>query len=208
MGASGGGVEYNVRGDIAGHTVTGTVDYMTADGKLYDYKNTSVWSVLDMKKTMRPEYAAQLNYYAALLRLNDFTVNEAHIVASSRDWRRSEARRSEDYPNKVEVMRVPLWSPEVAIEALAEAVREHVAETPRPCTDDERWRKADKYAVMKNGRKSAMRVLDSEIEAQAWMRANGGHSIEQRPGGYVRCEDYCPVSAFCKQFNHGENDHA
>ena len=199
-------IEHNVRATIEGHTVTGTVDYMTADGKLYDYKNTSVWSVLEMKKSMRPEYAEQLNYYAALLRMNDFAVNEAYIVASSRDWRRSEARRSEDYPAKVEVIRVPLWEPDAAIEALGGAVREHIAETPRPCTDHERWRKDDKYAVMKAGRKSALRVLDSIGDATDWMRQNGGTSIERRPGGYVRCEDYCPVSQFCKQFNDSKGD--
>lgn len=192
-------IEHRLEAEIVGHKITGTIDYMTADGILFDYKNTSVWSVLDMKKTMRPEYAAQLNYYAALLRLNDFVVKDAYIVASSRDWRKSESRRSDDYPAKVEVIRVHLWKSEVAMDALIEAVREHVAEISRQCTDEERWRKSDKYAVMKHGRKSALRVLDSEQDAVEWKAREGGTHIERRPGGYVRCEEYCPVNKFCKQ---------
>ncbi|MEW5724152.1 MAG: hypothetical protein AB1896_13665, partial [Thermodesulfobacteriota bacterium] len=68
-------------------------------------------------------------------------------------------------------------------------------------------------AVMKEGRKSALRVLPTMEEAIAWSVENGlaetvaeeivwkkGHRIVTRPGQSIRCESYCAVSGFCNQF--------
>ena len=79
-----------------------------------------------------------------------------------------------------------------------------------PCSDQERWAKAEKWAIMKRGRKSAVRVLSSEREAVAWgiekefytARAEWlkGYSLVERPREYIRCERYCPVAEFCGQW--------
>ena len=63
------------------------------------------------------------------------------------------------------------------------------------CTPEERWAKPDKWAVMKHGRKSAVKVFDSEEEANA--NIGLGDYIEYRQGVDTKCEDYCMVNQFC-----------
>ena len=42
-----------------------------------------------------------------------------------------------------------------------------------------RFNDGDKFAVMKKGKKRALKVCDSEFEAEVWMQANGGDYIER-----------------------------
>ena len=53
---------------------------------------------------------------------------------------------------------------------------------------------------MKKGRKTALRVLNSQEEAEEWMAANGGDHIEVRPGEDKKCKDYCSVCEFCNYY--------
>jgi len=69
-----------------------------------------------------------------------------------------------------------------------------------PCTDEERWHRPDSYAVMKEGRKSALRVFAAEGVAQAFIENHADAkklSIEFRQGKDIRCESYCQVRAVC-----------
>lgn len=51
-----------------------------------------------------------------------------------------------------------------------------------PCTAEERWADGDKYAVMKNGRKTAVRVFDTQADADACAGELGNsHYVEHRP---------------------------
>ncbi len=69
-----------------------------------------------------------------------------------------------------------------------------------PCTDAERWLRDRKWAVMKKGRKSAVKLYYSEIDAEARVEAESPqHYVEFRPGKYNRCEDYCEAAPFCQQ---------
>ena len=76
------------------------------------------------------------------------------------------------------------------------------------CTPEERFNSGDKYAVMKKGRKTAMRVLDSLEDAEAWKHASGGEYIDVRKGEDKKCIDYCSVCKFCDywQENYGGNE--
>ena len=63
---------------------------------------------------------------------------------------------------------------------------------------------------MKEGRKSALRVLDSEMAAYEWCGQNDHDtdpkiSVVHRPGENVRCENYCAVKAFCPQYERMKN---
>jgi len=106
-----------------------------------------------------------------------------------RDWQRSKAKFDADYPQH-QVKRVPirLWSTEETERYLLERTDlfESHADTPDNdlpyCTDAERWARPGKCAVTKKGRKSALRLLDTMTEAEAWMQANGGDSIVEREG--------------------------
>ena len=71
----------------------------------------------------------------------------------------------------------------------------------KPCSDEERWLRASKWAVMKQGRKRAVKLYDNEREAQEHLNTlGGGHELEFRKGEPVRCLKYCPVATFCPQF--------
>jgi hypothetical protein len=53
---------------------------------------------------------------------------------------------------------------------------------------------------MKSGRKSAVRLFDDEEMALAGLSMlNKDHKVVKRIGQSIRCESYCPVSAFCRQ---------
>jgi hypothetical protein len=68
------------------------------------------------------------------------------------------------------------------------------------CSPEERYNSGDKYAVMKKGRKTAMRVLDSKEEAEKWMKDNGGDHIDVRSGEDKKCLDYCAACEFCSYY--------
>lgn len=90
---------------------------------------------------------------------------------------------------------MPLWSREEALRYVQERVRLHRAalceDVPPICTPDERWATPTTYAVMKQGRKSALKVCQSRKEAQEWMRDNGGEWVQERSGEDKRCLNYC-----------------
>jgi len=77
------------------------------------------------------------------------------------------------------------------------------------CSDAEVWRRKDAYRVMKKGRKSALRVLDTQELADEFL---GGHddkkilNIEFLKGECIRCKDYCDVAEFCDQFQREKNE--
>ena len=62
------------------------------------------------------------------------------------------------------------------------------------CNEKERWQTESKYAAMKKGRKSALRLCDTEEEAKA---IAGCEYVEYRPGVNRKCEDYCNCKNFC-----------
>lgn len=167
---------------------------------LTDWKLTSVYAMKD--KRLKPEWVAQLNCYAELLRLKDKAISKAQIVAIGRDWSRMKSFREADYPKEQVIKReVPLWSREKVSQYIQERVRLHQlaeAGTWDDCTAEERWAKPDQWALMKRGQKRAVKLFESEHAAE-WARAKNQY-ILLRPGESTRCEYYCPVAKFCKQY--------
>jgi hypothetical protein len=66
-----------------------------------------------------------------------------------------------------------------------------------PCSAEERWATADKWAIMKTGRKTALKVCESEEEAKSLLESMGGTNIEYRKGESKKCADYCICKDFC-----------
>lgn len=191
-------IEHTLSSEVQGTTVTGTLDLYHRDGVLTDYKFVSVWTTIDGVKR---EWEQQLNLYAELLRRNNYPVNRLQIVAIYRDWSKTRAQDSSYPKSQVSVFEVPLWLEEEAGKFLEERVRLHrLAEAGEfiECTAEERWERRTKYALMKRGRKSALKLFDTEEEATAAL-SQPGHYVETRAGSSIRCESYCAVSAFCRQ---------
>jgi hypothetical protein len=205
-------VEERLFTEVAGWKVSGAVDLQieNPDGtwEINDYKVTSVYSVLSDK----PEWEQQLNLYACFMRRqHGRRVTSLKIIAILRDWQRKQAELKMDYPlSQVVVVDIPVWPDDEQETFLAYRVALHQQakkdvdnnRSPPYCTDNERWLRGTTWALVKEGRKSAVKLYDNEEDAKAAARDAGpNHSVEHRPGTPVRCAgNYCMVAAYCKQW--------
>lgn len=193
---------------VDGIIVSGGMDlYLSSTQTLLDYKVTSVWKA---KMGIPPEWEQQLNLYAQILRQNGHPVKQLQVLAIFRDWSKLEARRDGTYPQAQSMMfTIPLWESEKALSFLKERIALHeAAKFVLPeCTGEDRWAKADVYAVMKEGRKSAVKLHDSEESASKHvMELGANHYIQKRHGMNTRCEAYCNVAKFCDLFKRLKGD--
>ena len=191
-----------------GWTISGQFDNFDAiKGTLTDYKVTSVYSA---KSKAHTDYEAQLNLLAHILRCNGYTVNSIQIVAILRDFSPCKLQRETNYPTTpVQTIFFPLWSEEKCEEYIYERIRLHQeARTKLPrCSDEETWKTPDTYALMKDNRKTAVKLFEDRNEAvKAYNTACDKAKNEElyyvqiRPGRCIRCEDYCPAKKFCSQY--------
>ena len=226
--------EERIYTEVDGWKLSGAIDRQEVDKKdgsisIFDYKVTSVWSVIYGKI----EWERQLNCYAYLCEQSYhpiFTpfanqkrkVKKLNICAILRDWNRREAEKKFDYPKTpIVVIDIPLWSQKERERYIRERINLHQSsqihydldgQLPL-CSEEEMWKKKDTFAVKKKGQKRALRVLDSEEEANKYIewhkktdsaytpKYNGGYEIEFRLGEYNRCKgNYCSVAQFCNQF--------
>lgn len=185
-------------------TISGKFDFYDMEEEMLgDYKVTTVYKYL---LGDNEHYRFQLLTYAYLLRKNGFPCKGGRIYQIFRDWQRSKAKFDKSYPQKpVNVITFRFYDKDfIYIEneiqqRLANIHKyEDFADDEIPiCSKENRWATDDKFAVMKKGRKSAMRVLNSKEEAEEWMKNNGGEFIQERPAESRKCVDYCSCCEFC-----------
>lgn len=206
-------VEERLFAEILGWKISGAVDLQIDNGDgtwtINDYKVTSVYSVM----TEKIEWEQQLNCYAYLARLShNREVTKLTIVAILRDWQRKQSEISQNYPqSQIVMVDIPLWNKDTQENFVKSRVSAHQEAqklvdsggTLPYCTDQERWLRNETWAVMKEGRKSAVKLHDNKEEADSHASELGsGHSVHHRPGDYVRCAgDYCMVSRWCRQWH-------
>ena len=198
-------VEERIQLEVDGQIISGQPDILALEtGVLSDWKVSSAWSVVLGRKF---DWEAQLNLYALGLRQAGRPVNAIQNVLFIRDWSRTQALRSADYPQQM-VVTIPydLW-PQAKTEAY---IRERLAAhaDPKPCSDEERWTRRGTWAVMKEGRKTALRVFEDEQQAEELAAQDEKYRVEHRPGEQVRCQSYCPVARFCDQWKRGEDENS
>jgi len=193
--------------EVNGYKVSGRPDdYM--DEVLTDYKVTTRYVLID---GVKPEWEAQLNIYTFLLKKNGFHVNAAKICTIFRDWSKIQALKNPDYPkHQVALLPVKLWDLNktgayIARRVAAHVEAENLADDILPeCTPEERWEKPTSWAVKKEGRKTAVRVLPSLVQAHEYIEEKKLdpkiHSVEERTGESTRCEYYCVCKEFCQQY--------
>lgn len=199
-------IETKLEEQVNGLTIVGKLDlFDTATASIEDWKITSVWSI---KFGDHESWEEQLNPYAWLLRKCGFEVKQARINAILRDWRKSEMQKYEDYP-KVPFVTVPikLWSfeeqqafVEQRVEIYKEAMKMNITDLPI-CSEQERWKKEDSYAVYKGTNKTASRVLETAKDAEDWAKTNlvgCKYNIVKRLGVDNKCIGYCDVAHFCQ----------
>ena len=201
-----------------GWTLSGTFDYLSKDGRLIDFKVTSAWSAMDALTTGKSEWECQLNILDWLIRNSEdrppIKVKSLSIMAILRDWSKLKSMTSENYPKQQSVM-IPIkrWTSEEQDAYVKERIELHQQaekmEEPPVCSPEERWRKEDQYAIMKDGRKSAVRLLPTLAEAKQYMADNNmtegkGCLIVLRKGEDTRCAHYCAVNKYCSHWNNTE----
>ncbi len=206
-------IEKTIASDYSGKAVYGTYDMYDKETKtLYDFKVTSVWSVIfDSEKR---EWQAQLNVLAQLLRDNGVEVKEAKIVAILKDWKKNEyLRQGGNYPDaQIQELPITLYEEGAVKDYINERValfKEAEAGNFTDCTDKERWLRGEKWAVTTPLKKRALRVLGTKEEAEKYMASNKTNApnmtIEHRPGEAMRCNTYCQVKDFCDQYKNNQN---
>jgi hypothetical protein len=193
-------VERRIYATVNGVRVSGQLDVLGRDGGLRDFKFSSVYAIKD--REVKPEWQAQLNLLRLLCVIGENTqdfpeVKQLQIVAMARDWRPTEALRDKSYPDRAAVLNVPMWTIEETEAYLVERIRLHQMETPPPCTDEERWKRPTKWALMQKGRKRAIKLFDAR---PFQITLTQGQYWEPRIGGYARCENYCPAANVCPQW--------
>ena len=203
-------VEERIHSMVDGWKISGAVDLQVVDDQggisIRDYKTTSVWAVMNEKI----EWEQQLNIYAWLVDTvkEDFHVTDLGIVAIIRDWSRRDAARNPDYPQApVKELPIKLWPYEERKEFVQSRITSHSAcefametgEDLPPCTPEEMWEKPTTYALKKKGGVRAIKVYETQEEAEAALDPKV-HEIEVRLGSRTRCESFCPVNTYCQQW--------
>jgi len=186
-----GATELPLAADIEGVRVRGVVDCYR-DETITDHKTIGAYSFV----FPHPEWEQQLNVYAWLARKNGYPVGGLKIDAYLEGWSLYESYRNKDYPRtRFVTITKPLWSEEKQEEFIQARLRDHAVD--RECTPEEKWRKADTWAVKKSGNKRALKVYDSPEEAKAHAQNQKGLTVEFRPGSCKRCEEWCIARSVC-----------
>lgn len=199
--------------------LSGAIDLQRNDHDgtvITDYKFTSAWSLMNDK----PEWIQQQNIYRYIYeKVKKTPVKGLQICAFIRDFSRRKAQSDASYPQAtIQIVEIPMWTMSQTEEFIRTRIDLHREskvnadwdeELPL-CSEEERWMRDTTYAVKKEGRKTAVRVFDTDAEAQellATMTAKDKAFIEVRKGEAVRCTgNYCGVSKWCSQFQSTKED--
>lgn len=191
--------------------ITGKVDrYDLKNETIEDWKTTSVWKIIKKEFT---EWRIQGLIYAWLMKQNGLNVRHIRFVALLKDHSKTEARRSSSYPQdpvyiyEYDVNEDELKKTEEFIKAKLSnfiKITKYEDDVIPECSPEERWVTPVTYAVMKDGRKKALKVFESEDEAQKFIdeqeKDKDKLSIEERKGLDKKCMEYCPCAQFCSYY--------
>jgi hypothetical protein len=210
-------VEERLYADVANWTLSGALDHQEVlpDGtiQITDYKVTSAWSVILGKV----EWERQQNCYAWLVENSlaganrQKKVSKLRICAILRDWQRRRAQFDKEYPQSpIVIVDLPLWSEKEREDYIYDRIDVHQSaqmeydlyDKVPLCSDADQWAKPNQWAVKEKGKKRALKLWDSEEDANEHVASSDKKlEIEFRKGDKTRCEgNYCNVAEFCEQF--------
>ena len=190
--------------------------------QLRDWKSMGCYGLAFPDKIIK--MTSQLNIYAWQHLIRKQSVESLYLDIYWKNWKYEEYQRATDKLNSIffdltdggvldgyppipySQVKLLLWSFEQQEQFIKDRIHYHLT-SPMDCSD--RWQTADTFAVMKEGRKSALRVLDSFNDALGYCVANKlsngiilikGISIVKREGKCIRCGVegfYCPCWSIC-----------
>lgn len=182
------------------------------DGRLFDYKSTSVWTYIKGRKD--EDYALQGGIYRWLnpeLIIDD----RIYIQFIFTDWQKHEAKRDPKYPQS-RILEYPVPMP--SIQDTENFIRTKLHALSRcwnlpeedltPCTDKELWRTDPQYKYYSKPENiKATKTFETLAEAQAFMFGEKkGVGLVKTVPGQVRACEYCKAFPICKQKDQYFND--
>ena len=185
--------------------VTGRVDRYDLEHEiLEDWKTASTWKVIYQDFD---DWKRQGLIYSWLMKQAGLTVRKCRFVALLKDHSKTKAKTEVSYPQKP-VYVYEFGVTDADLEEIGAFIKNKVQKVTNayqqdddsiaPCSESERWATAPKFAVMKEGRKSAVKLFDNKDDARAMLSSlDDKHYLQERPGESKKCVDYCPCRDFC-----------
>lgn len=189
----------------AGFTVSGIADVIdTVSRRIEDYKSCSVWKI---RMKDYSDWREQLKCYLYMWHEETGDLyTDGRIVAMIKDFSPAEAERDYEYP-RAPIVTVSFEYTEQEILSVGDTwtykiidvLQKLVAEDKGCCSEAERWARPSKWALMKEGRKTAIKLYDTEAEAVEAQGEQKGYYVEHRKGESTKCLRYCTVGkcGFC-----------
>lgn len=192
--------------DIGNYKLKGTPDIYNKRSRIItDHKRTTTWKIIYKDYS---DWLAQGLRYALLIRENhNIVMSKFEVIATLKDWSMVKAKRDRTYPQKP-IVKISFDITDNMINETFLAVKDFMLSFDKEknlpdcqlsqCSAKQRWAEPDKYAVMKEGRKRAIRVFDNKDDAlNKLLELDKKHYIEFRKGKSKKCKDYCLVSKWC-----------
>lgn len=180
--------------------------YNTRSFTVVDYKYTSVWKYIlkDFE-----DFKMQGLMYVYMLQQLGYKAKKAEFILCMKDWQKSKAKYDKSYP-QCQIQKVQFTFTDADMVFIKNWIADKFEQIKQAelleddnlplCSAEDRWNSGSKFAVMKNGRKTALRVLDTRQEAENYKNTNGGDYIEERKGEDKKCQEYCNCCEFCKHY--------
>lgn len=187
---------------VGNHTISGKFDFV-AEGKVHDFKSTSVYGYLNQSNASK--YILQGSLYR-WLNPDIITKDEMLIHYIFTDWSKAESLRNSNYPKaRVHSQKYNL----LGLDEIEQFVKDklelydsmkHQQEKDIPyCTDEELWRKPTVWKYYKNANATrATKNFDNPSEAYALQQTNGVGEVREVKGTVSACK-YCPAFLLCSQ---------
>jgi hypothetical protein len=191
--------------DVGAYRVFGTPDIVdTGNNLLWDWKLTSTYKANEDN----PDWNAQLQGYAWLLRQNEIDIYGGRIIVVMRDWSDGAARNGKGPEIPFKVHEIEMLANEDQDRYIYDKVSMHVdaldlpeSELP-PCADEQRWKAPDQYKWVADGAARAFKIETSEEALRNYIESAKPRPesyILHIPGEYRYCNRYCLAAPFCSQ---------
>lgn len=190
---------------VGKYKLSGKFDFV-AEGKVHDYKSTSVYSYLNQSN--KDKYILQGSIYR-WLNPEIITQDTMFIHYIFTDWSKAQALADPEYPqSRVFTQALALMSLEETQDYVENKLRQFEkyqnakeAEIPL-CEDTDLWRKETVYKYYRDPSKTAGRStknFSSRAEAGARLAADGHKGVVLEVKGQVVACKYCPAFTVCSQ---------